>query len=193
MIVKFSNASIVKVPKFITCYFCADRNFLFVKGKIGSILLKLEVKILLLAETNTIIVTDDPTCMVESVQSKINRKGLKTRTKSLIKKAFLDTTRRSYKKLKVFGVGFRVGFVEFKQLKLLKLELGYSHSIYYKIPDDIVVVVTSSTKFIVSGSNCDRVLEISSKIRRLKLPEPYKGKGILYEGEEVVLKMVKKS
>lgn len=193
MAYEFSNDSLVKVPSCITCYFCAERNFLLVRGKIGSKLIKLEAKIFLLAEKNTIAVTDTPTCMVETLQHKNNRKGLKTRTKTLIKKAFLDITRRSYKKLKVFGIGFKVDLVVLKQLKLLKLELGYSHSIYYKIPEDIAVIITSSTKFIVSGSNCDRVMEISSQIRRLKLPESYKGKGILYEGEEVILKVVKKS
>merc|ERR1712045_858810 len=113
--------------------------------------------------------------MGDSLYGRNKRKGLGTKTKTLIKKAFLDITRRSYKKLKLFGIGFRVSCVELDQLKLLKLDLGYSHSVYYKIPDDILIFINSPTKFIVSGMSSDRVGKISSKIRKLKLPEPYKG------------------
>ena len=65
--IKFSNRSVIKIPTFITCYFCQDRNFLLVKGKLGSKLIKLEVKILLIVEKNIINVTDD--CIVENFSS----------------------------------------------------------------------------------------------------------------------------
>ena len=120
------------------------------------------------------------------------KRGLRSRAKTLIKKGFLDVTRKSYRKLKVFGIGFKVSCLEFKTVKLLKLELGYSHSVYYRIPDDILVFVSSPTKFILSGVSSDRVAAVASQIRKLKLPEFYKGKGILYESEEVVLKEIRK-
>lgn len=192
MVIKLYSRDIIKVPKFITCYFCRIRNVLLVLGKAGSKLIKLEVKIFFKPESNIIIVTSDPFHVTEALNTKKKRKGLGTKTKTLIKKAFLDVTRKSYKKLKVVGVGFKVSYLEFEQLKLLKLEIGYSHSVYFRIPNDVFVLVTSSTNFIVSGDSSDRVGEIASKIRKLKLPEVYKGKGILYENEVVLLKKVKK-
>jgi large subunit ribosomal protein L6 len=120
-------------------------------------------------------------------------KGVQSKMKTMIKKAIIDVIRLSYKKMKLFGVGFRISSIEFEKIKLLKLEVGYSHSIYFRVPDGITVSVSSPTKFIVSGT-CDRVGEVCSKIRKIKIPEPYKGKGILYESEEVSLKaVVKKS
>jgi large subunit ribosomal protein L6 len=190
MITKFFNQSIIKVPKFITCYFCQDRNFLLLKGKLGFKLIKLEVIIFLDVKKNIIIITNE--CVGGNFNTKENKRGLVSRTKTLIKKGFLDVTRKSYKKLKVVGVGFKVSCLEFKSLKLLKLELGYSHSVYFRIPSDILVLINSPTKFIVSGISSDRVGAVSSRIRKLKLPESYKGKGILYENEEVVLKEIRK-
>lgn len=190
MITKFSNRSVIKVPIFITCYFCQDRNFILLKGKLGFKLIKLEVKIFLVVEKNIIIVTED--CIGDNFSSNKKKRGLRSRAKTLIKKGFLDVTRKSYRKLKVFGIGFRVSCLELKSVKLLKLELGYSHSVYYRIPNDILVFVSSPTKFILSGVSSDRVAAVASQIRKLKLPEFYKGKGILYENEEVVLKEIRK-
>jgi len=190
MMIKFSNRGVIKIPVFITCYFCQDRNFLLLKGKLGSKLIKLDVKIFLVVEKNIIIVTDD--CIAENFSNNKYKRGLQSRTKTLIKKGFLDVTRKSYKKLKVFGIGLRVSCLEFEAMKVLKLELGYSHSVYYRIPNDILVFINSPTKLIVSGESSDRVTAVASQIRKLKLPEFYKGKGILYENEEVVLKEVRK-
>ena len=190
MVVKFSSRSIIKVPKSITCYYCQDRNFLLLKGKLGFKLIKLESKLFLVFEKNIIIVTND--CVMGNFNSKKKKIGLSSRSKTLIKKGFLDVTRKSYKKLKVFGIGFRVSCLEFNSFKLLKFELGYSHSIYFRVPSDIFVLISSSTKLIVSGTSSDRVGAVSSQIRKLKLPDSYKGKGILYENEEVVLKEIKK-
>jgi large subunit ribosomal protein L6 len=193
MIEKVFNRNSIKVPNNIICYLCCEKKFLLIKGKIGSRLIKLEVCVSLLRDENLIFVTNNPIYLrnICNLQNKI--KGLQSITKTLIKKAFIDVTRRSYKKLKLIGVGFRVAFVEFEQLKLLKFELGYSHNIYFKIPDGIEAVVNSPTKIIISGTSSDRVGEVTSKIRKLRLPEPYKGKGILYDNEKVLLKVVKKS
>jgi len=190
MVIDYSSKNVVKVPKNVTCYFCKDSNFVYVTGKIGSKLLKLELKTYLLVDESIIVLTNEP---LKSVNVIRRQKGLLVKTKMLIKKAFLEVTRKSYKKLKLVGVGFRVNLLDFEQSKLLKFDLGYSHSVYYKIPKDIKVILNSTTKFVVSGISSDRVSEVSSILRKLKLPDSYKGKGILYENEEVKLKNVKKS
>lgn len=190
---KLSSKDIIRVPKHVTCFYCNDRSFLLVKGKLGVKLLKLELKVELLMQEKVILVTKDLFFIRVSKNMRYNIKGLHSKTKTLIKKALLDVSRRSYKKLKLMGVGFRISSVLFKGLKLLKLNVGYSHSIYYRIPEDILVSIISSTRFIVSGTSSDRVGEVSSIIRQFKVPESYKGKGILYEDEEILLKKVKKS
>lgn len=189
MVVGYLSKNVIKVPKNVTCYFCEESSFLYITGKIGSKLLKLEVKIYLLAVESIIVLTNES---FQDVKVSI-QKGSLVKTKMLIKKAFLEVTRKSYKKLKLVGVGFRVNLLDFEQSKLLKFDLGYSHSVYYKIPKDIEVILNSTTKFIVSGVSSDRVGEVSSTLRKFKLPDSYKGKGILYENEEVKLKNIRKS
>lgn len=186
---KISSKFIIKIPKSVVCYFCVERSFLLVLGKLGSKLIKLGKVELLLKDRLIYLINES------SVQKKLqrNKMGYQSQMVSVIKKAFLDVSRKSYKKLKLSGVGFRVNFIELNGLSLLKLDLGFSHSVYYKIPKDILISVTSPVKFIVSGNSSDRVSEVSSIIRKLKIPESYKGKGILYEDEEVVLKKIKKS
>jgi large subunit ribosomal protein L6 len=187
VLVEYSSQNVIKVPADITCYFCRDRNFLYIKGKLKSKVIKLEVKILL--ENSSIVLINERLTKFNGVR----KQGLRIKMKMLIKKSFLDVTRRSYKKLKLVGVGFRVKLLDIKQFKLLKFDVGYSHSVYYKIPKGIEANVTSPTKIIVSGSSSDLVCETSSVIRKIKLPEFYKGKGILYGNEEIQLKTVRKS
>jgi len=188
---KVVNKDIIKVPNYVICSFCPDRNFLLVEGKLGVKLLKLQSKIDLLIQKREIWVTKDVVCFRND--RNIRKEVLQSATKSLIKKAFFDVSRKSFKKLKLVGVGFRIALVEVNEIKLLKLNIGYSHSVYYRIPLDISINVISSTRFIVIGTSSDRVSKVASGIRQLKVPESYKGKGILYEDEEIILKEVKKS
>lgn len=92
------------------------------------------------------------------------------------------------KKLRIEGVGYKS---EIKN-KILVLSLGFSHPVNFKVPDDISVSVEKNV-IIVSGIDKEQVGLTSSKIRALKKPEPYKGKGIRYEGEIVRRKAGKKS
>jgi large subunit ribosomal protein L6 len=166
-----------------------------VKGELGVKLLKLDLKLDLLVQDREIRVTKDFSSLTITAGKNIrnNVKVLQSKTKTLIKKAFFDVSRRSFKKLKLVGVGFRVTSLLIDGVKLLKFDIGYSHSVYYRIPNDIIINVIVSNRFIVIGTSSDRVAEVASIIRQLKLPDLYKGKGILYEDEEIVLKKVKKS
>lgn len=83
--------------------------------------------------------------------------------------------------LKIEGVGFKA---EMKAKRLL-LNLGYSHPILFIPPPGIEFVVTNPTTVIVNGNDKQLVGEVAAKVRRLRKPEPYKGKGIRYEGEYV--------
>jgi large subunit ribosomal protein L6 len=89
--------------------------------------------------------------------------------------------------MEIFGVGYRV------QLKGSKLEfaLGYSHPVVIEAPEGITFAVQAPTKFTVSGIDKQKVGQISANIRRLRRPDPYKGKGVRYEGEQIRRKVGK--
>jgi large subunit ribosomal protein L6 len=85
------------------------------------------------------------------------------------------------RKLELVGVGYRA---ELKG-KVLQLALGYSHSIVFRAPDSIKIEAPTQTNITVSGIDKQLVGLVAAKIRSLRPPEPYKGKGIKYEGEYI--------
>jgi len=91
------------------------------------------------------------------------------------------------KTLIVTGVGYRAEI----QGNLLVMSLGYSNDIYFGIPDGISVATEAGGKIIVNGIDKQRVGELASQIRKLRPPEPYKGKGIRYDNEKIRRKVGK--
>ena len=87
------------------------------------------------------------------------------------------------KKLEISGVGYRVAL----QGADLKMNLGFSHDVIYKVPQGVTAAVDQNT-ITVSGIDKQQVGQVAAEIRALKKPEPYKGKGIKYEGERIVRK-----
>jgi len=85
------------------------------------------------------------------------------------------------RKLEIAGVGYRA---ELKN-DLLALTLGYSHMIYFKAPDEIKIEVPDQVTILVSGIDKALVGQVAAKIRSFRKPEPYRGKGIKYEGEVI--------
>jgi large subunit ribosomal protein L6 len=91
------------------------------------------------------------------------------------------------KTLIITGVGYRAEI----QGKILAMSLGYSADIFMGIPEGISVVVEGGGKIMISGINKQQVGEFAAQIRKLRLPEPYKGKGIRYEDEKIRRKVGK--
>lgn len=85
------------------------------------------------------------------------------------------------KELEIVGVGYRA----IQQGPDIQFQLGYSHNIIFKAPAGITLEVTEPTKFKVKGFNKEQVGQIAANIRKLRPPEPYKGKGIRYKNENV--------
>ena len=90
------------------------------------------------------------------------------------------------RKMEIQGVGFKAEMKD--NGKLVNLKLGYSHEINYPVPDQVKVTVEENTKLTVEGPNKQMVGQVASEIRAFYPPEPYKGKGVRYEGERVVRK-----
>jgi large subunit ribosomal protein L6 len=92
------------------------------------------------------------------------------------------------KKLELVGVGFRAQV----QGKSLNLTLGFSHPVNFSIPEGITIEVPSQTEILIKGIDRQKVGQVASKIRDVRPPEPYKGKGVRYSGEQISLKEGKK-
>jgi len=92
------------------------------------------------------------------------------------------------KKLLITGVGYRAAV----QGKTLNLKLGYSHDVNIDVPEGLTIVTPDNTTIQISGSDKQKVGQLAAEIRRWRKPEPYKGKGIKYDGEFIFRKEGKK-
>ena len=93
------------------------------------------------------------------------------------------------RKLELVGVGYRASM----QGKDLNLSLGFSHPVVFQTPEGITLATPTQTEILVSGADKQQVGEVAAKIRAYRKPEPYKGKGIRYSGEKIIMKEAKKA
>ncbi len=109
-------------------------------------------------------------------------------SRSLVDNLVRGTTNGFSRTLEITGVGYRAAM----DGKSLKLQLGYSHDIFYAVPEGISIVVPKPTEITISGIEKDKVGQVAAEIRGFRGPEPYKGKGIRYQGEYIQRKEGKK-
>ena len=109
-------------------------------------------------------------------------------TRTLVNNLVVGVTEGYEKKLEIVGVGYRVLS---KGPTQLEFQLGYSHSITFNAPEGITFTVESPTRLGVQGIDKQLVGETAAKIRKLRKPEPYKGKGVRYAGEHIRRKVGK--
>ncbi|MBR5259618.1 MAG: 50S ribosomal protein L6 [Eggerthellaceae bacterium] len=102
-------------------------------------------------------------------------------TRTLLANMIEGVSKGYSKKLQMVGVGYRAAL----KGKDLEMQLGYSHPVFVEAPAGITFEVPNQTEIIVSGPNKEQVGQIAADIRKWRKPEPYKGKGIRYEGEVV--------
>ena len=93
------------------------------------------------------------------------------------------------RKLELVGVGYRAAM----QGKDLNLSLGFSHPVVFKAPEGITIEVPTQTEILIKGADKQLVGQTAAKIRAFRSPEPYKGKGVRYAGEKIILKEAKKA
>jgi large subunit ribosomal protein L6 len=115
-------------------------------------------------------------------------KSLHGLTRTLIANMVTGVTQGYEKKLEIVGVGYRVLS---KGPNQLEFQLGYSHPITFKAPEGITFTVDGPTKLGVQGIDKQLVGEVAANIRKLRKPEPYKGKGVRYAGEQIRRKVGK--
>ncbi len=110
-------------------------------------------------------------------------------TRALLASMVTGVTQGYERKLELVGVGFRATV----QGRKLNLTLGFSHPVDYAIPDGITIETPSATEILVKGADKQAVGQVAAKIRGLRPPEPYKGKGVRYAGEHINRKEAKKA
>jgi large subunit ribosomal protein L6 len=129
----------------------------------------------------------DATLKVVRPDDERGSRSLHGLTRSLINNMVIGVTQGYEKKLEIVGTGYRV------QAKGSNLEfaLGYSHSITVEPPSGVTFAVEAPTRFSVSGIDKQQVGEVAANLRKLRKPDPYKGKGVRYAGEQIKRKVGK--
>ena len=131
---------------------------------------------------------EDGSLVVRRPDDERRSKALHGLSRSLIANMVTGVTSGYEKKLEIVGVGYRVLA---KGPAQIELNVGYSHPVVYDAPDGVTFTVESPTKLTVSGIDKQMVGEVAANIRKVRRPEPYKGKGIRYSGEHIRRKVGK--
>ena len=151
-----------------------------VKGPKGSLSLTV-------AEPIRVERNEDGVLQVTRPDDQRSSRALHGLTRSLVANMVVGVTEGYAKPMEIRGVGYRVA----AKGSDLEFALGYSHPVPVQAPDGISFEVQSPTKFVVRGIDKQQVGEVAANIRKLRKPDPYKGKGVRYEGEQIKLKVGK--
>jgi large subunit ribosomal protein L6 len=153
---------------------------LTIKGKKGSLSLQLNSEVEVKVEGSTVKV------VARSGSSFAN--AMAGTTRALIANMVAGVTKGFERKLELVGVGYRAAV----QGQKLNLTLGFSHPVEYPIPKGITIETPSQSEIIVKGMDRQQVGQVAAELRSYRPPEPYKGKGVRYSDEQIVLKEAKK-
>ena len=157
-----------------------DGQNLSVKGPKGSLSLQV-------AEPIAVSRDDDGAIVVTRPDDDRRNRSLHGLSRTLIANLVTGVTEGYTTKMEIFGVGYRV----VAKGSDLEFALGYSHPVLITAPEGVTFAVETPTKFSISGIDKQKVGQIAANIRRLRKSDPYKGKGIRYEGEQIRRKVGK--
>lgn len=157
-----------------------DGQILSVTGPKGALTLDV-------AEPIAVVRDDDGAIVVTRPDDERRNRSLHGLSRTLIANLVTGVTEGYTTKMEIFGVGYRV----VAKGSDLEFALGYSHPVLITAPAGITFAVETPTKFTVSGIDKQKVGQIAANIRRLRKRDPYKGKGIRYEGEQIRRKVGK--
>ncbi len=168
----------VAVPGGVTV--TLDGNVVTVKGPKGQ----LQASLVDLVE----VTIDGDQVIVKPINESKPARSAWGMTRTIIANMVTGVTEGFSKTLLINGVGYRAAL----QGRDIKLNLGYSHDVVYKVPEGIEVQIPQPTQIIISGIDKQAVGQVAAEIREWRKPEPYKGKGIRYADEYVFRKEGKK-
>jgi large subunit ribosomal protein L6 len=124
---------------------------------------------------------DDGVVTVSRADDEAETRALHGLSRALLNNMVIGVSEGYTKQLEAVGVGYRANL----QGRRLELQVGFSHPVHIEAPDGITFDVPEPTKIIVSGIDKALVGQVAANVRQVRPPEPYKGKGIRYEGEQV--------
>ncbi|MGI6049237.1 MAG: 50S ribosomal protein L6 [Acetivibrionales bacterium] len=153
-----------------------DGNNISVKGPLGNLISSFHPNMIVEKEGNII--------SVKRPNDEKQNRSLHGLTRSLISNMVTGVSKGFEKQLEIVGVGFRAQ----KQGKKLILTIGYSHPVEFEEPKGITIEAPSANTIIVKGADKQLVGEVAAQIRKMRPPEPYKGKGIKYSDEVIIRK-----
>lgn len=151
-----------------------------VKGNKGSLTLELHPYIKIKQENGVLYLS--PLCQEGAYWAMCGT------MRALVHNMVIGVTAGFEKRLQLVGVGYRAQ----AQGQKLSLSLGFSHPIEFSVPPGIIIETPSQSEIIVKGSDKQQVGEVAAKIRAYRPPEPYKGKGVRYAEERILMKEAKK-
>jgi large subunit ribosomal protein L6 len=157
-----------------------DGQAVSIKGPKGTLNLTI-------AEPIVLEKAEDGTLEVKRPDDERRSRSLHGLSRTLVHNMVIGVTQGYEKKLEIHGVGYRVAL----KGSDLEFALGYSHPVKVEAPEGITFVVENPTRFSVKGIDKQLVGEVSANIRKLRKPDPYKGKGVRYSGEKIRRKVGK--
>jgi large subunit ribosomal protein L6 len=163
----------VQIPKGVTADY--KERVLLIKGPLGEEKLTMKEGVDLEVKEDTIKIT------AENAKEDKKIAALSGLVRALVQNMVSGVSKGYEKNMEIVGVGYRV----IQQNKDVQFQLGYSHPIVFSPPAGIVIEVIETTKFRIKGANKQQVGQVAADIRKLRPPEPYKGKGIRYKDERV--------
>jgi len=131
---------------------------------------------------------EDGSLQCAAVNAKYEATALAGTTRALLNNMVTGVSQGFERRLQLVGVGYRAQ----AQGNSVNLTLGFSHPVNFPVPDGITVETPSNTEIVIKGIDKQVVGEVAAKIRAFRPPEPYKGKGVRYANERVVMKEAKK-
>ncbi|MDO5639778.1 MAG: 50S ribosomal protein L6 [Neisseria sp.] len=168
----------VTVPAGVEVKFGTDK--LTVKGKNGELSFPLT--------DDVAIELNDGQLTFAAAKNTKQSNAMSGTVRALVSNMVKGVTEGFEKKLQLIGVGYRAQ----AQGKTLNLSLGFSHPIAYEMPEGVSVQTPSQTEIVLTGADKQAVGQVAAEIRSFRSPEPYKGKGVRYVDEVVVMKETKK-
>jgi large subunit ribosomal protein L6 len=169
----------IALPQGAEATIAADQ--ITVKGPLGT--LTQELKGNLVRITN-----DNGTLSFEAANESREANAMSGTLRALVNNMVVGVTKGFERKLNLVGVGYRAQV----QGNSLNLSLGFSHPVVHQMPEGVTVSATTPTEILIKGADKQRVGQVAAEVRAYRPPEPYKGKGVRYADERVVIKETKK-
>ena len=151
-----------------------------VKGSLGTLVRAVNALVT--------IKNDDGKLMFAPANDSVEADAMSGTMRALVANMVNGVSKGFEKKLALVGVGYRAAAVGTK----LNLQIGFSHPVAKDMPEGVTVACPTQTEIVIKGSDRQVVGQIAAEVRAIRPPEPYKGKGIRYVGEKVVIKETKK-